>query len=327
MGIFNLDNGYNIHLMWSASGKASMFVYDTLKKQCNATNESILNVSKVSDVKNLLELVLIDPILADKWFIVLEYSTSLKQIILKHKGLFLSDTSVFLIKVKNYKQFLEVSEILSPLGVSYNKLYISRLRESDIYNLLDDFNLKASLLDFVSKSYSKDPERVFILREFLQEGRKVSTNKDIVKLIGQSSSSVNHVVFSLLRKPPTTERGYKMVLRGRVSEMNSLVESYGVSSTRNFMLGCVKDLLDIKTLYMQGVIYDTFRGIELPSCFDAKRLKKYEGYYLNMITTEIPYTRLVNLFLLLKEKYWYSDADMLSFIYKYYGGYVNGTLS
>ena len=81
---------------------------------------------------------------------------------------------------------------------------------------------------------------------------------------------------------------------------------------------------------MVGAIYDSIKN--LPDVLDDKgnpvydetKLSRY-NMYLKRITLEIPYSRILRLNLMLKEGgKWYSQADMLEFLYKYYGGYDNG---
>jgi len=303
----------NVHLIFSPASIAEMFVYDTLKETCKASLDSVITVSSKSEFKSMLELVNMDSMLADRWLVVLDYS-KLKSQCNTLKGLFDLDTTIFMVKVANYKDYKEFKELIK----TCNDLYLSILRYADISFLLGEYISNGKVLDFVAKSYARDPEKIFELRQKLKEGTKVENPKDVTKLIGESASSLAQFAFLLLADPPTTARGYSMVYRKRIQMADSLIETFGVGKFKNFLTATVKDILDIKVLYLQGKLYRSIR--DLPEGFDEKRLSRY-NWSLTRITDEIPYNRLVKLYWLLKDSgYWRSKKDLLDFIYKYYGG-------
>lgn len=106
-----------------------------------------------------------------------------------------------------------------------------------------------------------------------------------------------------------------------------LADTYGFTKMRNFLLASVKDILDIKELYMVGAIYDTIRDLpdkkvmdakgNLSPVYDEKRLSKYNSRLKYII--EIPYLRVVRLYLTLKKGgRWFNAMDMVNFMYQYY---------
>lgn len=303
----------NVHLVLSNSSLADIYVYDTLKELCKATLESVINVESRADFKAMLELVSMQSYLSDKWLFVINYS-KVKGACKSHKGMFSIKSACFLVKVKNYAEFKEFKELIP----TCNDLYLPIIRKNDVAFLFKDLEISQKVLDFVATSYARDPEKIFELRKQLLNGMEVQDQRSVVKLLGASTGSINKIVFLLLSTPPKTESGFNRVLKKRVQVCSDLVNAYGTRSLRNFMLATVKDILQIKTLYMQGVIFKSIR--DLPESFDEKRLSKY-NYYLETIENEIPYERIMKLYLLLQmNKAWYSTQDVLNFIYKYYGG-------
>lgn len=300
-----------VHMITTGASIAEMYVYDELKKVCNATVDSVLEVGSKSEFKEMLEMANIQPYLADKWLIIIDYK-KVKALLKKYRGVFESTTSRFLIKASNYRDYKEFKEIVPDV----NDIYLSRLGHKDIMYLLKDYSLSQSVLDFVVKSYSRSPDKVFMLRSELEKGLVISNSKDVVKVCGESSSSVNHFVFLLLAKPPETKSGVSRVCKKRIQVANSLISVYGVSTFRNFVLSAVRDVLYIKQLYLQGVIYNSIRNI--PECFDESKLSRY-SMYLKSISDEIPLSRIVRLFVsLCNSGNWLKESDMLEFIYKYY---------
>lgn len=310
----------NVHLSLSNSSLADIYVYDTLKELCKATLESVINVESRADFKVMLELVNMQSYLSDKWLFVINYS-KVKGLCKSHKGIFGIKSAVFLIKVKNYKEFKEFKELIP----TCNDLYLPIMRKNDVAYLFKDLDISQKVLNFVATSYSRDSEKIFELRKELLNGVEIEDQRSVVKLLGVSTGSVNKVIFLLLANPPSTEKGFSRVFKKRVQVCTDLINAYGTRSLRNFMLATTKDILQIKTLYMQGVIYKSIR--DLPEQFDEKRLSKY-NYYLETIENEIPYERIMKLYLLLQEdKVWYSAQDVLSFLYKYYGGVSDEIIS
>lgn len=304
------DSNKNVHILLSSSNLSELYVYDTLKAKCNANVDSIFNIDSKSSINEMLELVNLQPFTADKWLFVLDFKKA-KSVIKDKKGIFESSTSEFLIKVKDYKEYKEAKELLG----NVNDIYLSFIRFYDTEFLLKDYNIPPKLIGFISKSYSSDPEQIFALREELNNGRVIERRKDIIDICGVSAGSLNSYALTLLKDFPKTDKGRKIVCKNRIGVAYELAETYGFSKMRNFLLACVKDILDIKQLYMVGTIYDRIEN--LPDCYDTKRLSRYKSM-LNIII-EIPYSRILNLYLCLKQSgNWYKDIDMVSFLYLYY---------
>ena len=314
------SNQKNVHMLITDSNIIELYVYDTLKKVCGASSDSIVEVNNSKEFSTILDLVNLYPLQADKWLFIINYS-KIPKLVEKNKGIFESDSSCFLIKVSRYSDYKAFKEICPKV----NDLYLSIIRQNEISYLLYEFGLSQKLVDFVAKSYSRDPEKVFILRKDLASGLKVQTQKDIVNICGTSAGSINYFAILLLADPPKTKRGFEMVYKRRISLAKELIDLYGVSTLRNYLSSTVYDILQIKILYMVGVIYDSIKDLpEITNAkgelvYDEKRLSRY-NMYLKRIINEIPYSRILRLNLMLKQNRWYKQADMLEFIYNYYGG-------
>lgn len=314
------SNQKNVHMLITDSNIIELYVYDTLKKVCGASSDSIVEVNNSKEFSTILDLVNLYPLQADKWLFIINYS-KIPKLVEKNKGIFESDSSCFLIKVSRYSDYKAFKEICPKV----NDLYLSIIRQNEISYLLYEFGLSQKLVDFVAKSYSRDPEKVFILRKELASGLKVQTQKDIVNICGTSAGSINYFAILLLADPPKTKRGFEMVYKRRISLAKELIDLYGVSTLRNYLSSTVYDILQIKILYMVGVIYDSIKDLpEITNAkgelvYDEKRLSRY-NMYLKRIINEIPYSRILRLNIMLKQNRWYKQADMLEFIYNYYGG-------
>lgn len=300
----------NTHILYTSSGMADMYIYDTLKSKCDATVESVFEVTNKKSFDEMSELVNFEPFLSSKWLFVIDYS-KIKKYLAQKKGIFESETSEFLIRVSKYSDFKEVKGLV---GLC-NDIYLSYMKFDDMSYLLGDYKIPSKLFSFVYKSYSSDPEQIFVLLRELKAGFKIDTRKQITELCGVSTGSINSFAISLLGEPPKKGRGEKMVIRNRVNSANELIEVYGYSTFKNFLTSSVKDILDIKTLYLTGAIYD--RIIDLPKGYDEKRLSRFRNYLDTIVS--IPYQRILRLYLMLKNYgRWSKNIDMVNFVYQYY---------
>lgn len=306
----------NCHLLLTNSSLADMYVYDSLRKLCNSISESIVEVSNRTSFMTMLELVNMQPLQASRWLFVLTYKP-LKGLIKKYSGIFSADTSCFLIKVDNYKDYKECKEVI----VGINDIYLSVIRFPDVQYLLNGYKISPKVVEFVAKSYFREPEKVFMLREKLAEGEVIDKPKQVIAICGESTGTIARFAMSLLADPPSTTLGLKKVYSNRIKVLSELIDTFTVRSTYNFLLATVKDMLDIKILYLSGVIYDSIR--DLPEAYDEKRLSRYSGQ-LRTITERLEYNKIVWLYIQLLGNKWLSREDAIAFVYAYYLSLAKG---
>lgn len=310
------DYSYRIHILYTDSGKAYMYIYDRLRESCNADRNSIYEIQTRADVRTMEGLVSMQPYLADRWLFIIDYK-KVKGMLKNKMEMFSSESSCFLIRVSSYKEYVEFKELV---GQRVNDMYFALIRKDDVYFLLKDFELSDRVKGFVAKSYIRDVEKVFDLKDNLSQGAEINAERDVIKLVGASSGSVVTFVLSLFNEMPGTEKGFKMVCRRRLQSGVELGESYGYRTFRNYINSAVYDMLQIKMLYLNGVIYN--RVMNLPEGFEEDRLRRYD-FCLEKITKEIPYERLALVYFLLQKdgnRVWYSGKDLAKFLYDYYLG-------
>lgn len=311
------DVNKNVHLLLTSYNLVEIYVYDVLKKRCNATLESIIDVNNTSSFRTMLEYVNVQPNLADYWLFVIDYS-KVKSQIKKNMGIFQSETSVFLLKVSNYKDF---KEFMQECNVTVNSLYLNVIRRGDVYDLLRPYNLSEKVKEFVATSYYKDPEKVFILQKELKNGISISKPKDVISLCGESTNSIQKFVMQLLLDTPKTKLFLKRGYKKRVNTLYTLCETFNPRTAYNYIRATVKDILYIKMLYLEGRIYDKIR--DLPECYDEAKLSRY-SFMLKTISQGIEYEKILSLYsMLTNEGKWYSVQDGISFLYKYYLGLLD----
>ena len=305
------DEKRNVHILYTDSSLLEILVYDSLKEVCEANLESIITVESSSGFNEMMDLVNINPFLAKRWLFIITYK-KVKKLLTKAKGIFSYDSSCFLIKVENYKEFKEAKELF-PAGS--NELYLAYMGYKDVMWLLDGSGLSQSLMDYVARSYSRDPDKIMQLVSEIKNGLKVEDRKGIVSISGTSTGSVATFALSLLGINVNTERGAKMSLRKKLNEAISLSRLYGPSSLRNFLLASLKDMMYIKEMYLNGDLYDSIR--DLPECFDEKRMLRYRMYLKSILALKLEditrlYVRIA------KSGSWQKEVDVVGFIYDMY---------
>lgn len=307
------DKELNYHTIMCDSGKLDLFVYNTLKKACSGNKDTIIYVNKKSDVEEMLDLSLIMPYSAEQWLFIVNYDK-----VKRHRR-----KIVEFIKAKNvsskvliyFSKYGDFKKFNDDLGSLVHSMYLKNLRKDDMAFLFRRTRLGKDLRDFVFYSYRSEPEKVMELLEYIEGGQSVRSRKDVTELVGVSTGSVQHFIFQLLGKPPKTKQSREVVIRNRTYILLELSKVYGIRGIRTILTNSVKDILDIKTLYLSGAVYDSL--INIPEGYDSKRLLRYRAFFGKII--DIDYGRILELYMLLyNESAWSSEVDLLRFIYVYY---------
>ena len=308
------DDSYTVHVIYCDSSLLNMFVYDKLKECCEAGLESVLEVTNTSSFNDMLDLMNIQPFLSKRWLFSISYK-KVKKLVEKYKGLFSSlssGTSCFMIKVENYKEFLEVKSLIPQRR---NDLYLSYMNFSDVAYLLKGYDISDAVLNYIAKSYSREPDKIMLLVEKLNLGVSVPDRKTVVSICGESQSTVQSYVMSLLSVKVKSEIGAKMSLKRKINDGVGLCREYSPGTVRNYMISALRDMIHVKQMYLNSDIYKEIRSV--PDCFSDSKLERYR-VYLNQII-EIPIDKMIRLFIALqKSGRWYKEVDLISFFFFYY---------
>lgn len=311
-GLRYLQDTQNVHILLAQSNLAEIYVYDKLKEKCKGNSETVITVDSNSSVKNMFDLVSVEPFMADKWLFIIDYKKVNKSIF-DNISLFTSETSEFLIKTKTYHEYLEVSKKLS----FANDMYLYNIRYYDVEYLLRDYKISPKLVEFCARSYYTDPDKVFLLLEELKNEVGVNSRKQIMGICGSSTGSINTFVMTLLTDDKINVKNLHKLYSKRLQAMIEFADYYGYSTLRNFILASLRNLMDVKTLEMAGIIYD--RVENLPRGYDETKLHKYQFFVERL--KAVPYSRIATLYSFLYiDGVWHNQLDMLTFFYDYYGG-------
>ena len=307
------DREINVHTMMQDSGKLDLFVYNMLKKATNGNKDTVIYVNKKSDVEEMSDLSLVMPMNADQWLFIISYDK-----VKRHRR-----KIVELIKQKNpsskylisFEKYIDFKRFNDDLGSMVNSMYLKNLNQKDARFLFRKHKFDKDLFQFIFYSYRSEVEKMMTLLSFLDMGQIVRSRKDVTVLVGVSTGSIQHFIFQLLGKKPLSLKSQGIIVKNRTVTISELAKVYGVRQIKGIITNSVKDILDIKSLNLAGVLYKSIDKI--PEGYDSTRLLKYKPFYAKIL--DIPYIRILDLYLLLyNERSWNSELDMYRFIYTYY---------
>lgn len=308
-----VDKTLNYHTVMCDSGKLDLLVYNLLKQACNGNKDTIFYVNKKSDVEEMLDLSLIMPYSADQWLFIVNYNKVKRQ---RRKLIeFIKAKTVSSKVLVSFDKYADFKKFNDDLGALVNSMYLKTLRKDDMAFLFRGTKLGKDLKEFIFYSYRSEVEKVMSVLEYIKDGHSVKTRKDITELAGVSTGSIQHFIFQLLGKPPKTEKSRERIIKNRSYILSELAKVYGVRGIKTILTNSVKDILDIKTLYLSGVVYKSLTNI--PEGYDSKRLLRYRVFFGKII--DIEYSRILELYLLLyNEGVWSNELDLYKFLYIYY---------
>lgn len=308
-----VDKTLNYHTVMCDSGKLDLLVYNLLKQACNGNKDTIFYVNKKSDVEEMLDLSLIMPYSADQWLFIVNYNKVKRQ---RRKLIeFIKAKTVSSKVLVSFDKYADFKKFNDDLGALVNSMYLKTLRKDDMAFLFRGMELGKDLKEFIFYSYRSEVEKVMSVLEYIKDGHSVKTRKDITELVGVSTGSIQHFIFQLLGKPPKTEKSRERIIKNRSYILSELAKVYGIRGIKTILTNSVKDILDIKTLYLSGVVYKSLTNI--PEGYDSKRLLRYRVFFGKII--DIEYSRILELYLLLyNEGAWSNELDLYKFLYIYY---------
>ena len=307
------DREVNVHTMMQDSGKLDLFVYNMLKKATSGNKGTVIYVNKKSDVEEMSDLSLVMPMNADQWLFIISYDK-----VKRHRRKIIE-----LIKQKNpsskylvsFEKYIDFKRFNDDLGSMVNSMYLKNLNQKDARFLFRKYKFDKDLFQFIFYSYRSEVEKMMTLLSFLDMGQTVRSRKDVTDLVGVSTGSIQHFIFQLLGKKPLSLKSQGIIVKNRTVTISELAKVYGVRQLKGIITNSIKDILDIKSLNLTGVLYKSIDKI--PEGYDSTRLLKYKPFYAKIL--DVPYIRILDLYLLLyNERSWNSELDMYRFIYTYY---------
>lgn len=320
MYLRDLDNrDFTVCLLQTSSPKMETFIKDKVKRKYHGRQDTIIDVEKTTDLKDVRGVLGIVPPFSEKWVVNVKVeSVDRKQLVNTIKS---STTCVFFCTVSKYKNYKEFKDSLKGVDVVFD-YYMNYLRRLDVIYLYDCFVPKERrftkmLFDYVVQSYSGDIDSIFDIFLALGSGKELKTRGDIAKIGGIGGLTIESFIFSLLKEPPTTVKGLKRVMKNRITAGKELGQLYGFSKFYSYMNRSLMTMIELKMLLLSGEVYKSVKS--LPDGYDEKRIARYQKYIWRL--KSIPLRNLLVLRETMGSRRWSDDTGFLSFYYKLVRGY------
>jgi len=294
-----------------------MFVSDRIKSGLNCNKDTCFTLSTAKELTSLKTICNIIPPFAIKWFVTVELEKFEKNITDLVKLIKMSTTVVYFLRATNYSQYKNIKYELRKCEYILD-FYVNWLRRDDFLYLYTEFvpkenRLNKKLFDYVYQGYSNDVSAVFELFDSLKDGSVIETEAQIADICGVGSNSIESFTMAILKPPSQSVNGLKIVLRNRIKAGTGLAEVYKWDTFHAYLKNSVKALIDLKMLYMSGII--TKHVTNIPASYDEKKLVRYQRYLYRL--REIPLTRLIRVLYFLDAQRWQTGVDFIRFIYLY----------
>lgn len=300
------------NLLYFEDESVEDYIYKILEKEARTKRADVIEVKTERQARSVFELSNMEPLNADKWLFKIDIgSVSPLQKQLFNLAEF-SDTSLFLFETKNGSSFFKARQ---NTGGRTNAMFCRSLSFDDISFLLKDYDVNQNIKSHVQKHYRDDVAKVFRFLEVIKSGEEIKTTKELIGHLGVSASDVRGIVFDLL-KP--INKDPKRRIKKVISSLEATADKRGIYKLKNDLKFVVKDILDIKMLYLSGVIYKEIKQ-NLPDGFDGKKLRRYNWMFKRGEFENFDITTVQRLYLELSSKNpWYTSSDMLGFTYRWF---------
>lgn len=312
----------DVLLMVTNSSRLEEFLRDKMKKHYHVGTESIIEIESKENLKQVKDLQGIAPPFADRWFV----SVNMDKFDIKANSELFdiiknSTTCFFFVTSTLYANYKKLKDLLSKDNtINLYDYYLKTLRKTDFLYLYDAFvrendRLTPSLFKFVFNNYNSNVDAFFNLLLRLNEGVKVSTQKDIVDICGIGGLSTESYILSLVKPLSGSDKGLRTVIRNKLKAGKELGDVYGYEKFYRFINKNIECFCEIKMLTISGVVYRKIK--DLPDGYDEQRLAHYNKYLPAL--SEVPLSELLRIKQSLGNKVWKTDMDLLEFLYSYYG--------
>ena len=245
------------------------------------------------------------------------------------EALITTTTATFLIKTSDYKSFNILQRMFQ--GVQ-NTLILSTgfIRRDDAQWLMErtikkiDNYPNLRLQKFIFKGYSMYPIKLMDIFEASNIG-KLTRTAEITTIVGLPNNTQESFILKLLEDPPETAKGLKAIMRNRALQGYELGEQVTYRALRGYLKKTVKDMLEIKTLVLTGQLYKDISKVEGLTKYQINNLRRYNKSLVTI--KEIPVSRLITLLQCLDTTpVWYSELDLLNFLYSYFYTILKGEI-
>lgn len=319
MLLYQLDSelkNIKILLYQANSINMSIFINDRIKKLCNVTQESVLEISNTKALKEAIQRSVIVPFGADRWVFFVDIDKVSYKEVLKAQDM--NKTALYVLMTNRYRVFKAVKRSARDIDC-FSDMYVNYLRKKDFTYVYDivipkDKKLKPDLYEFVVRNYLSDVDALFILFRAINSEEEIKAKSDIIEICGLGKNSVEKFLFSVLGYTTNSAKGLQRGISNRFKLGMELVDTLGCLEFHKRVLKFAKTLCDIKMICISGRAYK--QVLKVPKGFNDTDILKCNRYMSKI--AEIPLPKILQVRLLLERNTWYSVLDFERFLLDYY---------
>lgn len=177
-----------------------------------------------------------------------------------------------------------------------------------------------SLIKTLSHKYSNCPDEICTLFTNIKAGYSVTSEQDIINLIGLGNITIADFIISVLISDPKNVKSRKRVLKTRLLYLNNLALELDYNSIQNLILDTLDGFIDIKMSIIAGDLHTTNTGFSAPESYNAKRAARFNRLlrYFNVLKYTLSLEYLLSARLLFKYNKQDAKVAVLNWILSVY---------
>lgn len=281
-----------------------------------------------SDINGLIANGYSTPLGFNRWLYIVNSDTHLAISRDVFDKIIRTETATFVIFVNNFKSFNYLMRLVDK-SADADKLTLTYLNFHTVHLLIENHYRNLATTDIakcnlntiglkVAKGYGSKPNICLdILDYIIANQTEELTSGKVTKMFGPPDNTIDRYVLKLLTSiPKDTGRSLKSLMNKRSKEAVALMNEYNPEYLRKGMINTVRDILKIKSYYIEGRLYKKISQIKDAEDSDINHLKKYNRE-LDTIKS-IQLSRIITLFYeLTSTPRWNNEVDFFDFLYRY----------
>lgn len=295
---------------------------EEIREYFSIKKEKILRPANLEEVEHMYQVGYTVPLGQTKWLFYLDNDNIwlTKAAIEK---LIDTETAFYIIKTSDFKSYKILVSLLqsSRRVLNYTATYINRnwynwLLNSYFFNQEKGYLIPEvpGLMKYIYNGYKMYPDKLLDIFDAITK-KQIQTKLDVRDIAGPPNNTQEEIIIKLSSIEVKSEKSFKIQVKNRSTELLNLAEIVGVFTLRNYLIKTIKDFLRIKFLYLRGMIYNDLKTADEEKIPDLKQLRRY-NYYVKDIK-KLPSSRFILMLSILTKQKWYSELDIISFVYQY----------
>ena len=307
-----------------------------IQAKFNIDSQYIREANTITQLTKLKNTCNIKPLKGSRWLIIYDLdgggnsdnsiSQNSVQKALNHISSTGYETTLTIYKTAKYGHFKRVCESAfnKSLGRYAASLYGGRLSQKAITHIAEYYGLGTDEIEsyskFLAQKYSRCPDELCNLFTSIKAGYKITSEQDIIKLIGLGDISIADFILSILTSQPKNAKSRSRILKTRLMYLDNLASELSYSSIQNLILDTLDGFIDIKNSLIAGELHLSNTGFTAPEYYDDKRASRFNRLlrYINTLKYQISLEYLLYARLLFTRDKLNPKIAIFSWIFKIY---------